>query len=200
MDMETVSTPEKEKQSTDALGFVFIGPSAAGKSTLRDEICRRGIHDHSFVPFRPLTSRQRRPGEDEYTYVSDEELNKLSNSKDTLFSNTYHGNRFLTPWPSALEPTQHYIYIYSPEAAKRLKDTFPNTKIIQIVPPELSMIEDRMKARDPSIDEAELQQRLLDTETEIPEGKQIADLVFVNELPLEQSVKLLSAQITKLIT
>lgn len=200
MSVETINSSEIIKQPREALGFVFIGPSAAGKSTLREMLCRRGVNDHSFVPFKPVTSRQRRPGEDEYTYASDEELDKLSDSKNTLFSNSYHGNRFLTPWPSALEPTQHYIYIYSPEAAQKLKNTFPNTKIIQIKPPDLSIIESRMKERDPNIGASELMQRLADIETEIPEGEHIADLVFVNELPLEQSVDLLSSQIAEMIS
>lgn len=198
--METVNTPEREKQLTDTLGFVFIGPSGAGKSTLRKEICRRKIDGHSFVSFLPVTTRQPRAGENEYLYVSNAKFDTLLDSDDLLFSNLSYGNRFLTLWPHVLRPLQHYIYIYLPEAAQKLKETFPNTRIVQIVPPDIAVIEDRIKARDMNIDPSELQQRLLSVEAEVAEGKQIADVVFINELPIGQSAELLSAQIGKLLT
>ena len=196
--MDSTTSHNVDKQPLDAVGFVFIGPSGSGKSTLREEICKQVIDGHSFVPFHPVTSRQRRTDESEYIFVDDIEFDGLLDSGDILFSNTSYGNRFLTPWPRALGSSQHYIYIYLPEAAQKIKTVFPNTKIIQIIPPDLSVIEGRIKARDSEIDEAELARRLSSAETEIIDGRQIADLVFVNELPIEQSAQLLSAKIHEL--
>jgi len=198
--MEAINTPEKDKQPTDALGFVFVGSSGSGKSTLRNEICRNDIDGHSFVAHRPVTTRQRRHGEDEYTHVDVVQFENILSSPNVIFSNQSYGNRFLTLWPQKLEPSQHYIYIYLPEAARKLKDIFPNTKIIQIIPSDLSIIETRIKLRDPDINPEELHLRLLSAETEITEGMQIADLSYLNDKPLGESVTLLSGQIGKLLS
>jgi guanylate kinase len=198
--MRKMVKQEAERQPIDAVDFVFIGPSGSGKSTLRAEICKRSISGHNFMPYQPVTSRRERPGEDEYIFIDDAGFDKLLSSQDIIFSNTSYGNRFLTLWPRKLEPSWHYIYIYLPKAAQKLKNVFPRTKIVQIIPPDLSILEARIKMRDPAISALELRSRLSSAKTEIATGRQIADTVFVNESPLlRQNVLTLSEKISRLL-
>lgn len=115
-----------ERMPIDEVGFVFIGPSGAGKSTLRDYMCEHGDGDHNYVKFLPLTTRQKRPGEDgEYRFVSPDEMMAAKTSPNVIFGNLSYGNEFLTLWPERLPENTEYLYIYLPEAASKLKETFP---------------------------------------------------------------------------
>ena len=176
----------------DALGFIFIGPSGSGKSTLRDSLLNKEISGHTFVQYKAHTSRKQRPADDnDYIFVSDKDLDILESNSKILFRNEYHGNKFLTTWPKKIRDNQHYLYIYSPSGAKRIRDSFPRHKIIQILPDPKHDLRTTLLERDPNISEIELRRRLEIIPVEIAEGGKIADAIFVNRTGvLESSNKL----------
>ncbi len=181
----------------ESLGFIFIGPSGAGKTTLRDSILKTTIGGHSFVQYRPHTSRLKRPNEnDEYYFVNDSELDEIERTSKILFRNEYHGNKFLTTWPKKLGLNEHYLYIYSPPGALNMKKQFSNHKIIQILPDPTISLEDVLLKRDPMMSESELKRRTEIIPREIEDGEKIADTIFINERGLERSVK----ELVKLIS
>jgi guanylate kinase len=172
-----------EKMPADETGFVFIGPSGAGKSTLRDALVEQS---DGYAKYYPLTTRPPRPGEiKEYRFVTPEVMNEASQSYNAVFGNTSYGNQFLTLWPEALPSGQKYLYIYLPDAALKLRETFPNTKIVQIIPGDMSSLADRIKLRDPNISQDELAKRVDDASTEIAKGSEIADAVVMNDGNIE---------------
>jgi guanylate kinase len=172
----------------NALGFIFVGPSGSGKSTLRDYLLNKDINGHTFVQYKAHTSRKQRPaGDNDYIFVSDNDLDIIESNSEILFRNEYHGNKFLTTWPKKIHDNQHYLYIYSPSGAKRIRDSFPNHKIIQILPDTKHDLRTTLLERDPNITEIELNRRLEIIPAEIAEGSKIADAVFVNNTGVDES-------------
>lgn len=171
---------EYERMSTNEIGFVLIGPSGVGKSTLRDHICSRSDSDHGYVKYLPLTTRAQRPGEDsEYRFVNANEMNTAKSSSNVVFGNISYGNEFLTLWPERLPAGSRYMYIYLPEAAAKLKETFPNTRIIQIAPESTDELKTRIITRDPNINTEELEKRIHSAQEELVAGASIADVVIL---------------------
>ena len=175
-----------ERMPPNEVGFVFIGPSGTGKSTLRDYICTHGDGENSYVKYLPLTTRQKRPDENgEYRFVSHDEMERAKTRRDVIFGNQSYDNEFLTLWPHRLPEKMRYIYIYLPEAAAKLKDTFPETKIIQIRPATTGELRGRILSRDPNILDAELIKRTDAAEEELKCGAEIADAIIVNDGSIE---------------
>lgn len=176
------------RQPRDTPGVVFIGPSGAGKTTLRESLCQK---DTQFVKYLPLTTRAKRPGEvEEYIFVDDMIMNQAKSSPNVLFSNNSYNNEFLTLWPMSLDGS-YYAYIYLPEAALKLKKEYKNTYIVQVIPPSLGTLEKRIKQRDPSINLSELALRLASIEEEIRYGEEIADMTITTDQNIESASNLL---------
>lgn len=176
-----------ERMPANEVGFVFIGPSGSGKSTLRDYICANGDGEHGYVKYRPLTTRQKRPGEDdEYRFVTSEEMAAAKAGQNVIFGNQSYGNDFLTLWPEKLPEDTRYLYIYLPEAAARLKQVFSQTRIVQIRPASIDELKDRIVGRDPNISADELLRRTDAAKEELSAGAEIADAIVVNDASIEE--------------
>jgi guanylate kinase len=185
-----------EMMPVDQTGFVLIGPSGVGKTTLRDTLVE---HSDNYTKYYPLTTRNPRPSEiEEYRFVTQEVMDQVSQSDNAVFGNTSYGNQFLTLWPEALPSGQKYLYIYLPDAALKLRETFPNTKIVQIVPGDMSTLANRIKLRDPNIREDELATRVNDAAAEIAKGSEIADAVVMNDSDIEEVARRMRATLEQL--
>jgi guanylate kinase len=192
---------EQDYLDRNSLGFIFVGPSGSGKSTLRDMLLKTTLNGYHFIQYVPHTSRAKRRNEsDEYHFVSNSELDRIEKSNKILFRNEYHGNRFLTTWPKALRHDELYLYIYSPSGAQKIKEYFPNHKIIQILPDRINDIKTILLQRDPNIQPSELKKRLEVIPYEIDDGGKIADDIFVNESGLQNSFVKLTEVINKYLT
>jgi guanylate kinase len=182
-----VLSEDYERMPPNEVGVIFIGPSGVGKSTLRDYICDHGDSENNYTKYSPLTTRQKRPGEDgEYRFVTPDEMAAAKAGQNVIFGNQSYGNEFLTLWPERLPEDTHYLYIYLPEAAAKLKEAFPATRIVQIRPASLVELKDRITARDPNITDQELLQRIDAVEEELSKGAEIADAIIVNDASVDE--------------
>jgi guanylate kinase len=75
------------------LFIVISGPSGVGKDTIVPELLKRDPNLRYSVAY---TTRTRRPGETNYTFVSREEFNKLIEAGEFLEHATYDGNLYGT--------------------------------------------------------------------------------------------------------
>lgn len=188
-----------ERVPTNEVGFVLIGPSGVGKSTLRDYMCLQGKANHNYVKYLPLTTRAKRPDEDsEYRFVNADELSTAKASNNVVFGNISYGNEFLTLWPDKLPSNSQYLYIYLPEAATRLKEIFPNIKIAQIAPANIDELKTRIITRDPSISIEELENRLSSAQEELDAGASIADAIISNSGSIDEVALTLQAPLSRL--
>ena len=187
-----------EHMPTDQDGFVFIGPSGVGKSTRREYLCSSS---DVYVKYLPLTTRTQRPGEtSEYRFVNAEEMERAKESSSVVFGNTSYGNEFLTLWPEKLPAGSRYLYIYLPEAAVKLRQTFPNTKIIQIIPANIDELKTRIVKRDPNISTDELAKRINSAQEELELGAGISDATLLNSGSISDVALALRKIITNLST
>lgn len=159
--------------------LVIIGPSAAGKSTIVQNLHRQGV-----LEVTPTwTTRPARPGElskaVEHAFVTDAEFDNLL--KEGFFLETvqlfgldfrYGLPRIIQTQPGAI-PT---IMLRAP-LIPRLLPHYPNFVVYQIED-NLDRIRDRLQARQQAGEQ--LGSRLEDYEKEVSLGKQQAHRTFIN--------------------
>jgi ribose 1,5-bisphosphokinase PhnN len=150
--------------------IAVIGPSAAGKSAVVRELHRRGL-----VTVHPTwTTRPRRPDEQagsfEHRFVSDAAFNRLP------FAAV--GSLPGLPYRYGLMPvpTAGVVLLRAPFVPV-LAELVPDLAVVEIVdrPARIAA-----RLRDRGSGAAEVEARLADVEREADEGRDVADLVFVN--------------------
>ncbi len=143
---------QQEMSSEKPKGDIFVvsAPSGAGKSTL----CRRLLSDLTGVGFSVShTTRQPRQGETDgiqYHFVTRNRFEEMIGSGDFLEWAKVHGNFYGTSRQSVeamLNDGMDVLLDVDVAGAKVVKELFPESQLIFIMPPSLQALRDRLAGR-----------------------------------------------------
>lgn len=129
--------------------YIISGPSGTGKGTICDIVKK---DDGNFVSVS-LTSREKRPGETEgvtYNYTSAEEFKRLIDEGQMLEWAMYDGNYYGTPRETVqkmLDEGKNVILEIEVQGAAKVKELFPETVMIFVLPPSMAELKRRLIER-----------------------------------------------------
>jgi guanylate kinase len=159
---------------------VVSGPSGCGKDTVVMELMRRRPDIELAVS---MTSRPKRDYEIEgnhYYFVSREEFELRISEEEMVEYTEYAGNYYGTPKKEIedrLVNRQTVVLVIEFNGAKRIKEMYPDSLLVFIVPPSLEELERRLRLRDTE-ENWEVEKRLEIAKEEL---KHLADYDFVIE-------------------
>ena len=164
--------------------LVIAGPTASGESTFTNELTDAY---ENFTKLVSATTRKPRLNEkhgvDYYFFTKEEFFDAVENGD--IPEHTYVPNR--DAYYGAYEPDLeeklvkglNVIANTDPKGAKFFKDNYGATTIF-LKPKSLDVIEDRLRRRDASITEEEVQKRLVQAQREIRDAEKKFDYVVWN--------------------
>ncbi len=163
--------------SAKPLFIVLIGPGGVGKGTIARELTARDPH---LWLSRSWTTREKRPSEDgsEYFFVTRDAFEKGIAEGKFLEWAEFNGNLYGTPVPEVLNEKDVVLEIEI-QGALQVAGDFPAAVIIQIQPPDVETLTERLRNRGDS--EAHVSQRLSTTPWETAKGSEIAHYQVIND-------------------
>jgi len=163
--------------------FVISAPSGTGKTSLIKSLLEDPMSSNTKLGIS-CTTREKRPKEKDgisYFFISEEEFKERVNNKNFLEYAEVFGNLYGTPkdWVlSILAKDENVILELDIQGALQVKETFPNTQTIFIIPPSYEDLTKRLEQRAQDSTE-EIQRRLNEARKEITIGKDF-DQIIVN--------------------
>ena len=163
--------------------FVISAPSGTGKTSLIKSLLEDPMSSNIKLGIS-CTTREKRPKEKDgisYFFISEEEFKERVNNKNFLEYAEVFGNLYGTPkdWVlSILAKDENVILELDIQGALQVKETFPNTQTIFIIPPSYEDLTKRLEQRAQDSTE-EIQRRLKEARKEITIGKDF-DQIIVN--------------------
>tara|TARA_B100001778_G_scaffold330646_1_gene333485 strand:+ start:737 stop:1351 length:615 start_codon:yes stop_codon:yes gene_type:complete len=163
--------------------FVISAPSGTGKTSLIKSLLEDPMSSNTKLGIS-CTTREKRPKEKDgisYFFISEEEFKERVNNKNFLEYAEVFGNLYGTPkdWVlSILAKDENVILELDIQGALQVKETFPNTQTIFIIPPSYEDLTKRLEQRAQDSTE-EIQRRLKEARKEITIGKDF-DQIIVN--------------------
>lgn len=177
---------------------MLIGPFGAGKSSLAKALVRLQPGKLHYELNRLVTSRARRPGEDdsEYEFVTPEEFE--ARKKDYLYLFPNRGVAWYNAMPkqSRLQAGTIRLHTVLPDHVAHLKAKLEGTVIVvAVLHPSIAEIKHRLIQRSGSNPNEHLELRLSHVEADFAEAKRRADIIFYNEDGIEESAARLAREI-----
>ncbi len=163
--------------------FVVSAPSGAGKTTLCRRLCEVLPDIRHSVSF---TTRKIRPGEIDgvhYVFIDEEEFRSMINAGEFLEWATVYGNFYGTPRSKIIESIESGIDVVldlDVQGARQIKEKYPDSKLIFILPPSMDELLKRLKGRMTDSKEV-IRERMKKAKDEIIEYKNY-DYVIVNDI------------------
>ncbi|NLC78361.1 MAG: guanylate kinase [Ruminococcaceae bacterium] len=150
---------------------VVSGPSGCGKDTVVG--CLMKLREDVFLSVSCTTRKPRKNEIDgvNYYFISEEDFLKRVENKRMLEYTNYAGNYYGTPMDELegkLTGNNTVVLIIEVEGAKNVKETYPDSLCVFIVPPSLEVLEQRLRLRGTE-DEDEIKERLAIAERELKE-------------------------------
>lgn len=130
--------------------IVISGPSGVGKDTICNELIRKNSDIQISVS---MTTRDKRPGEEEginYYYVSKEEFESHINNDDFIEYANVYGNYYGTPKSKVnecIDNGKNILLVLDIQGALNVKQIYKNAIFIFILPPNMRVLYERIKAR-----------------------------------------------------
>jgi guanylate kinase len=162
--------------------IVITGPSGVGKGTLVKSLLQR--HDQLSLSIS-ATTRPPRTGEtngQDYFFLSRSEFEAMIETGDLLEWAEYAGNYYGTPRQGVedkLQQGEQVVLEIEVVGARKIQQSFPQAMRIFILPPSLTVLEERLQKRgkdDPEM----IAQRLDHAKTEIAAADEF-DYTIVND-------------------
>tara|TARA_B100000886_G_scaffold330334_1_gene280680 strand:+ start:232 stop:786 length:555 start_codon:yes stop_codon:yes gene_type:complete len=161
--------------------IILTGPSGVGKGTVVKEILDK---DKNIWLSVSATTREPRKGEREgenYYFLNQEKFKEMIEKKLLLEWAQFAGNYYGTPISSVNEKIKKGFTVLleiEVEGAKQIKEKFPNSLSIFLLPPDKAELERRIRNRGTEREEA-IKKRLLRANYEISESNQF-DFILIN--------------------
>ena len=130
--------------------LVISGFAGTGKGTLVQELLKR--YDNYALSVS-ATTRDPRPGEEDgvhYFFKTKEEFEQMIQEKKLIEYACYVGNYYGTPKEyvqEQLENGKDVILEIEIQGALKIKEQFPETLLLFMVPPSAQVLEDRLRGR-----------------------------------------------------
>ncbi len=176
-----MSIPENHAQAAGSV-FIVAAPSGAGKSSLVTALLAQ---DSSIVLSISTTTRAPRPGEThgkEYFFATEDDFLQREKSGEFLESARVHGNYYGTSRVFIDEQTRagkDVLLEIDWQGAQQVRRQFPAAVGIFILPPSISVLEQRLRKRGQDSDEV-IARRVIAAAGEIAHAPEF-DYVIINE-------------------
>jgi guanylate kinase len=168
--------------------FVIAAPSGTGKTT----ICRRVLERDSRLRLSiSHTTRALRAGERDgvhYHFVTGEAFRELREAEGFLEHAEYGGNVYGTSWKAIDDPLadgRDVVLEIEVQGAAQVRERRPSACLIFLLPPNLRVLEGRLRGRGTDED-AVIQQRMALVDRELAAAK-LFDYAVIND-DLEEAV------------
>ena len=175
---------------------VISSPSGGGKGTLIPPARKRL---KGFGMTISQTTRSPRPGEEhgrEYFFVSREQFLEMKAAKQFVESAEVHGNFYGTSYAElerVLGDGHNVLLEIDIQGALQIKERYPDSYLIFIMPPSLEVLEERLRGRGTE-SAADLAKRLAAAPKEMKAGEDFFDHIVINDV-VEDAVSRLVAVI-----
>lgn len=179
-----------KKNSIKGQIVIISGPSGVGKSTICKEIIRqlKDVYLITSVTTRPKSETEI-DGQD-YWFIPEKDFQARLDNDMLLEHAEVFGHLYGTPKEKveeALQNSKTVILEIDVQGALQVKSSYPNAKMIFILPPSAKILKERMDNR--GREEGEVaEKRLNGASTEIAAAWQYYEYMVVNE-DLQQAVK-----------
>ena len=164
--------------------FVISAPSGAGKTTLIESLLEHSSKRNLRLGIS-CTTRSKRKNEtngESYFFKTKEEFQEMSEKDELLESAEVFGNFYGTPreWVlNSLSNKENVILELDIQGALQVKEAFPDTRTIFIIPPSYDDLSSRLSKRAQDSQE-EIKKRLKEAKKEVEIGKKF-DQIIVND-------------------
>ena len=178
------------RDSGASLTFVICGAGGAGKGSI---VAQLVAADDTLWLSRSWTTREQRPGEadDAYVFATREEFDEHIKADGFLEWAQFFEHRYGTPVPAA-PPGADVVLEIDVQGALQVREVDPEAIVVLVLPPSREEQRRRMQHRGDT--DEHVAKRLAKSDAEEDIGRQIADLIVVNEV-LEDTV----AEVAELI-
>jgi len=169
---------------SDVKGHVFViaAPSGTGKTTL----CRRILaEDEGLELSVSHTTRTPREGEVDgasYHFVDPKAFRELVDADAFLEHADYGGNAYGTSWKAIEAPLaegQDVVLEIEVQGAEQVRSRMPDAILIFLLPPSLSILEDRLRGRKTDSEDV-IQRRMALVDRELDAAKHF-DFAVIND-------------------
>ena len=163
--------------------FVISAPSGAGKTTLIKSLLENSSRDLRLGI--SCTTRSKRKNEingESYFFNTKTEFQEMVKNGDLLESAEVFGNLYGTPKKWVQEQLSQGIDIILEldwQGAKQIKENYPDSVLIFILPPSLKALQERLNKRNQD-SEGDIEKRLAQAKIEITNGSSF-DQVIIND-------------------
>lgn len=163
--------------------YIVTAPSGAGKTSLVKALVAT---DNSLCVSVSFTTRSLRPGEEDgvnYHFISNDSFMEMLRNGDFLESAEVYGNRYGTSqkWvDEKLNTGRDVILEIDWQGAEQVRNLFPESCSIFILPPSLQALHDRLEERAQD-DEETIERRMLEAVSEMTHLSEANYLVINDE-------------------
>ena len=169
--------------------IVDSGFAGTGKGTLMNKLLE---NDENYAVSVSATTRAPRPGEQEgisYFFVTKEKFESMIDKDELLEHACYVGNYYGTPKAyvsEQLEKGKDVILEIEIQGALKIKEKFPDTLLLFVVPPSAAELESRLRGR--GTETPDVIAKRLSRASEEAEGIEKYDYIIIND-DLEECTK-----------